>query len=151
MTSFEESLQEDETWLEFLDKTEKGFIKAHVRNVILALRNAKKLQGLIRQNKFKNCIEIARDPPWASLSVPRLWTDNDDTQLMAYLQSYEMNVKSIQTIGQAVAVVAQERSFHPVKAYLNSLQWDGINRLDTWLHGVGFGREFSRSPSARWE
>jgi hypothetical protein len=63
MTSFEESLQEDETWLEFLDKTEKGFIKAHVRNVILALRNAKKLQGLIRQNKFKNCIEIAQDPP----------------------------------------------------------------------------------------
>lgn len=32
-----------------------------------------------------------------------------------------------------VEVEARENSFHPVEQYLNSLQWDGIDRLDTWL------------------
>ena len=37
------------------------------------------------------------------------------------------------TVHKAVNVRAHERTFHPVRRYLNSLQWDGQARVDTWL------------------
>jgi predicted P-loop ATPase len=42
------------------------------------------------------------------------------------------------TMHQAVVARARENSFHPVRTYLESLQWDGQNRLDTWL-SIYFG------------
>jgi predicted P-loop ATPase len=37
------------------------------------------------------------------------------------------------TVHKAVDLRAHERSFHPVRDYLNSLRWDGKPRGDTWL------------------
>jgi predicted P-loop ATPase len=36
-------------------------------------------------------------------------------------------------MGQAIQLCAQERSFHPVRDYLDELKWDGLQRLDSWL------------------
>jgi Virulence-associated protein E-like domain len=36
--------------------------------------------------------------------------------------------------------LARKNSFHPVLDYLDGLQWDGVSRLDTWLHTY-FGAE----------
>ena len=35
---------------------------------------------------------------------------------------------------QAMDLRAVERAFHPVRDYLNGLRWDGITRLEAWLH-----------------
>jgi hypothetical protein len=35
--------------------------------------------------------------------------------------------------GQAIELRAQERSFHPVRDYLDGLKWDGVERLELWL------------------
>jgi len=38
-----------------------------------------------------------------------------------------------ETTHQAVEMRAHECRFHPVQDYLNSLVWDGVNRLSSWL------------------
>jgi len=48
--------------------------------------------------------------------------------------------------------VARDRSFHPVRQYLESLKWDGIERLDRWL-SIYIGAEdtdYTRAVGARW-
>lgn len=37
------------------------------------------------------------------------------------------------TIDRAIKWVAKERAVHPVREYLESLDWDGTSRIDTWL------------------
>jgi predicted P-loop ATPase len=34
----------------------------------------------------------------------------------------------------ALLIKAREHQFHPVRDYLDSLQWDGVKRLDNWLN-----------------
>ena len=49
---------------------------------------------------------------------------------------------------EAVQTVAREHSFHPIRDYLNSLEWDGRDRTGAWLislfglprHRLGAGR-----------
>ena len=36
-------------------------------------------------------------------------------------------------VHEAVALVASRNLYHPVKEYLESLTWDGVSRIDTWL------------------
>ena len=38
-----------------------------------------------------------------------------------------------QDIYEIVSVMARERRYHPVLAYLDSLEWDGVSRIDEWL------------------
>lgn len=47
-------------------------------------------------------------------------------------------------------VIARENSFHPVVDYLDSVVWDRIPRLDTWLidHGGAADTEYTRSISS---
>jgi predicted P-loop ATPase len=37
------------------------------------------------------------------------------------------------TTHDAINSRARERSFHPVRRYLDGLEWDGTDRLDEWL------------------
>lgn len=49
--------------------------------------------------------------------------------------AYASNGKepSKEKIADAVALIGERRAYHPVRDYLNSLQWDGIGRLNGWL------------------
>lgn len=53
------------------------------------------------------------------------------------------------TVFDAISVIARESSVHPVKEYLDSLIWDGVPRLETWLidHGQARDSTFVRAVS----
>jgi predicted P-loop ATPase len=64
---------------------------------------------------------------------PRLVTDTDITGIQEWLQLAGLATVSRDTVYQAVEMLAREHTFHPVKDYLESLTWNGTERLEDWL------------------
>jgi predicted P-loop ATPase len=102
------------------------------RNILIALRTAPELAGLVKFNEFSLETELTRGAPWQSTKVT-CWSEPDDTQLTAWLQAAGIKVRSRGAVADTVAVVARQHAYHPVRDYLQALQWDGEKRLQIWL------------------
>lgn len=64
----------------------------------------------------------------------RLWSDSDDTDVLAYLQSdYGIPRMSMEPVRQGVDLYARSKSRAPLTEWLSSLTWDGTERIATWL------------------
>ena len=91
--------------------------------------------------------------------MPRPLIDADAICVLEYLQRKGMNTLGKDAVEQAIEVRIRECGFHPVLDYLNALQWDGTERLNTWLstylgsvdteYSRGIGRMFLISMVAR--
>lgn len=103
------------------------------RNVVLALRHAPELAGLIRFNEFALRLEFTRSPPWRIVSAGEVWTDEDDTALITWLQQHDIPVRGRGTVADSAALVAHDLPYHPVRDYLEAQVWDGEPRLNNWL------------------
>ena len=64
---------------------------------------------------------------------PRPITDVDVSALQVFLQRHELPNLSAETTQQAVQLLARHHAFHPVRQYLQDLEWDGTERLGRWL------------------
>lgn len=75
-------------------------------------------------DEFLDRILIANSPV-------REWTDRDDSRAALYMQQ-EVGMQSITSglISEAVGIVAEERTRHCVRDWLETLKWDGIDRID---------------------
>jgi predicted P-loop ATPase len=91
--------------------------------------------------------------------VVRPVSDIDVGLVQEYLQHAGLRRLSKDTTHQAVDMRAQECAFHPVRDYLSALEWDGRQRLSTWLshylgaeptaYAAGIGRMFLIGMVAR--
>ena len=76
---------------------------------------------------------------------PRACTDVDVGIVQEKLQHLGLKRISKDVMHQAVEVRAYERRFHPVREYLNSVQWDGTSRISI-LFPAYFGTETPNTP-----
>ena len=68
------------------------------------------------------------------LFEPRPVRDADVAATQEWLQLVGLPTLGKDNTHSAVDLVAGENSFHPVRKYLDSLVWDGVDRLSEWLH-----------------
>ena len=121
-------------WQENLLLTRDDRPRAIVANAVHALRYAPELSGIIAYDDFSHRIMAIRRVPWDKDSTERReWTTADDIALQVWLQNNGVQIGSIATVMHGVLLVAKDHSFHPVRDYLDSLLWDGVERLDRWL------------------
>ena len=111
----------------------KTKIACNVGNALLALREDEALCDILAYDEML-CAPMLMKPmtPEAGFA-PRPLIDADVVAIQEYLQWAGLRRIGRDTIHQAVDKRARECSFHPVKEYLNGLQWDGVLRLETWL------------------
>ena len=122
----------DEKWQSKLKITEKGGIAQTIENTVIILKNDPKLCGCLAFNEMEHNIVTLSSLPWRKVRGASQWVDSDDAALRYYLErTYGITGKD--RIFDAVNVVAQQHSFHPVREYLDGCTWDGVPRVETLL------------------
>jgi predicted P-loop ATPase len=130
-----------------------GTVKPALANAITALRMAPEWAGVLEFNEFAHATVIQKPAPWmkADSECGRPWIETDDILTAEWLQHNGIFVSSV-IASQAVETVAREHRIHPVKVYLEGLQWDGKSRLRTWLSeylGVDVS-PYAAAVGSRW-
>ena len=94
-------------------------VKNYLHNIFLILSNDDNYKGKIGFNELKQMRSYGNED----------WSDLKDSYLKLYLEQEYGLVTSVESINHACNIVASEHSFHPIRDYLNSIQWDGIHRI----------------------
>ena len=125
-----ETPQEDSgEWRRLLTVTGTGAPEKSMRNIQTVLEHDPALAGKLRLNLFSGRMEVQGTLPWKRPTDSPIWGDDDAAQLRLYMEPFFGKV-SKNDILDAVAAVASNAAYHPVRDYLNSLKWDGTERLD---------------------
>lgn len=103
---------------------------ATIDNVWQILEHDPRLKGRFALNQFSGRGEVLGPLPWRQEDARRLWGDSDNAGLYWYLERY-YNISSNNKADSALALHSQKHAFNDVTAWLESLEWDGVPRLDT--------------------
>ena len=122
---------ENEDWQKELEYEKRStVVKNTLRNLLLILNNDEKLKGIVF-NQLSDGMEIKGAVPWEHPG--RFWRDADDAQLISYVD-LNYGTFSMRNYNIAVTKAADDRSYHPVREFLDALpEWDKVPRVDTLL------------------
>ena len=150
--------EEPKAWRSQLTLDDKtGGIEESIHNACLLLRNMPEFKGKLGYNPMKDVITVKGDLPWwtsrnkmklgdvfagektalPEVTVP--WGENDWPNYYAYFEKlgFPTRGKTNGILDNALQIVSQENTYHPIRSYLLDLEWDGSERLDTmfirWL------------------
>ena len=120
----------EEDWQNGLELDKSGHVKNTLRNLTLILENDPNLKGVVF-NQLLDGMEIKGEVPWKHPS--KFWRDADDAQLISYVDAH-YGTFSARNYDIAVTKVADDRAYHPIREFIESLpEWDKVPRVDTLL------------------
>lgn len=118
-------------------------------NIVCSARNFRNIIsdisvfGEIRFNELKNAPEKKKK----DIITP--WTDADDANLRQYIEA-KYGIYNKQKYDDGMKVFLEERRYHPIRDYISGFEWDGQDRIHTFLtkymlaDGTAYTREVSR-------
>jgi Predicted P-loop ATPase and inactivated derivatives len=124
--------------VEWVDHCQKDGPKVvnNLANALLGLRKDPALSSTFALDEMLQIPILMKPLPSegnATHFVPRPVADHDVTLLQEYLQHCGLKRIGKDVVHQAVDLRAEQCKFHPVCQWLKGLQWDGVQRVDTWL------------------
>ena len=123
--------EDPDAWKKKLEYEDKSLqLRNTLRNLTLILENDPNLMDIVF-NQHLDGMEIKGDVPWKHPS--KFWRDADDAQLISYVDE-NYGTFSQRNYDIAVAKVTDDRSYHPIREFLQALpEWDKVERGDTLL------------------
>lgn len=126
-TDFADSDSDWMTKLKYQPRT--GLLENSVYNLNLILNNDPDFQNFAF-NELANRIQITGPLPWERPEGNSFWRDADTAQLKSIIDIRYLAFSS-RNHDVAFTKAADDRHFHPVRDYLNSLpEWDGVKRVE---------------------
>lgn len=153
-----EGLKKREPWQNKLD-LQKGpagsppILRPTLKNVLLILENEVG-KDFLKRDLFAHDDFFACDTPWGCHEGQKRSAGQEDALKVKtwLINLYEVECP-IQVIEEALTRVTLNNTFHPVKDFLESLEWDGVFRIDrafeTYL-GSEMEREYIRAVSRKF-
>lgn len=120
-------------WPDLIERVEgpESKPKGSIKNVSLILENTLGATPFTR-NDFSGREFYTMDTPWGGKRDKEI-TDGDVINIRLWLSKHYQFEPPKDKTSDAVKHLAGKNSCHPVREYLQSLEWDGIPRLDSWL------------------
>jgi putative DNA primase/helicase len=125
-------------WDTRLLKNKQGAYVPCLANAVAILTHRKEWHNVIAFDAFAGVIVKKKPPPWADDLKPDEdgvgdWTQSDSARAAVWI-SNEYNCSFYSSVvDEAVQLVAERWKIHPVRDYLNSIQWDKKPRIDDLL------------------
>lgn len=122
---------DDDDWQRLLFRNSEGRLIDCRDNVFLILEHHPAWKGKIGRDVFANRIVLREDCPVAPAGPLE---EEHALRLGLWIaQNMRLIVKNMGSITDGVRHVAFNHTFHPVRDWLQTLQWDGTERRFSWL------------------
>lgn len=120
-------------WRAELKVNANGAYLRNAYNIQLILHRDPALAGKLSYNTFRYAISVDAPLPWNTVDrTPRDFTDADDAGLRNYFD-LRYGIEARGKIGDVLTQTANEHRADDVRDYLDGLEWDGVERVDTLL------------------
>jgi len=124
-------------WVGQLTTDKNGRIKKTDPNLKRIMIYDESILGAYRYNSFDKNIFVMFQPPTEEEDgfSPRKLQDNDYFPLQVYIaEAWGISI-SKNTAADLIEYASKRRenTFNPAKDYFESLEWDGVSRIDSWL------------------
>lgn len=109
-------------------------IKPNMFNVDLILKNVLGREDYIKGNELSNDYDWNVTAPFAShIKVGSQFRNGDDVVIKMWFEEKFKFEVSKEMIFDTLTAVKCKNSYHPIRDWFNTLKWDGVSRIDTWL------------------
>lgn len=121
--------EDDDKWMSKLEYEKRtAALKNTLHNIRLIMQNDPFMKNIVF-NELADSMEIHGEVPWNHPG--KFWRDADDAQLICYVDD-NYGTFSQRNYDIAVTKSVDDRSYHPIKEYFDSLpEWDQIPRAET--------------------
>ena len=136
-------LMENNDVLSLLEVTRSGQVIQTTNNYGLIFNNDPNIKNLFVYDVFSD--KVLKVTKYGFTN----WTDNDDSVLRVYLET-NYGLYNQSKYYDAFNNTLMERAFHPIKNIIERESWDGVSRIDDFLHNIlqcpkdDYHREVSR-------
>jgi len=125
-------------WDTYLLKNKQGAYLPCLANAVAILTHRDEWHNVIAFDAFAGVIIKKKPPPWSSDLKPDEddvgdWTQSDSARAAVWLSNEYGCAFYSSVTDEAVQLVAERWKIHPVRDYLNSVQWDKKARIDDVL------------------
>ena len=141
----------DTNWRKRLEFDFNGEIANTSSNLILILENDIRFRN-IAYNQLADAVQITGDIPWKRTEFNKFWKDSDTAQLQAIIDKYYTSF-SERNFKVAFTKVTNDRSFNPVRDYLDALpKWDGVKRVEMFIitHLLADDNDYVKEATRKW-
>lgn len=130
-------------WKDDLEKNKSGRIIPTLGNLELIFNN--KAENVFVRDLFSNRLVYGTDSPWRGgkgkiRKKGQLFEDIDSTLLRSWLGNKFGFEPPGNLVFEASVLRGYANSFHPVRRWLKSLNWDGVPRINTWIKDYCLGK-----------
>jgi virulence-associated protein E/primase-like protein len=122
-------------------------------NSELIFTSSREFHDSLAFNEFSGDATWIRDIDEIGVKAGEVLTDRHSLEILVFAQrNMDLSALTRSTLEDGIKTVSERNSSHPVRNYLNGLEWDGEPRMDTWLldYAGAYDTPLNRAIGRRW-
>lgn len=128
-----ESLLEVDDWRTLIERNKQdGRPLNNLKNLLLIFDNLAEGEPFVAKDEFSVENQWIKEMPWG-VTIGNPIDEDDCRRIKEFLTRQYRMEPAVEKILEALLIRADKSRFHPVREFVLGLEWDGVERAETWL------------------